>query len=345
MRTIVCSAVALAFLAGPLAAASGQVDADAAAASRLPDLRCFSVQGHCVPGAVPTGQTLASPNQIHNAFVAGWGPTGKAGNVWKHVAVSSEWVAAADILPVAVHCDTYLVFVKNPAGVPQELWCIDGTRLLLLWEMLDATHGRYWTRQDGGMGIVLFDGRFRTGTFLLNTTDEQYFSCVDGAAVHTDLVTGVQNIETALGPFDISNSRSRSRTVSMLRAIGIVPGADKVPDNVALPPSWIQEVYAAGKLSGPQPASLLLLQAYWSVLHCPAGSDPEACTASALNRETVWLVRVGSESSGYERWMDQSQNGEGSGQWLDPALGSIGTTTSVVSEGNAPLLPAVPCHR
>jgi hypothetical protein len=60
--------------------------------------------------------------------------------------------------------------------------------------------------------------------------------------------------------------------------------------------------------------------------------------------ETVWLVRVGSESSGYERWMNQSQNGEGSGQWLDPALGSIGTTTSVVAEGKTPVLPAVPCR-
>jgi len=345
MRTIVCSAVALALLAGTCAAASGQESADGAAAARLPDLRCFSVQGHCAPGAVPTGQTSASPNQIHNAFVLGWGPSGKAVGVWKHLAVSSDWVTAANILPVAVHCDTYLVFVKNPAGVPQELWCIDGPRLLLLWEMLDATHGRYWTRQDGSVGIVLFDGRLRTGTFLLNTTDEQYFSCVDGAAVNTNLVAGVQNVETALGPFDISNSRSRSRTVRTLRAIGIVPGPDKVPDNVALPPSWIQEVYAAGKLSGPQPASLLLLQAYWSVLDCPAGSNPEACAASALNRETVWLVRVGSESSGYERWIDQSQNGEGSGQWLDPALGSIGTTVSVVLEGHAPILPAVPCHR
>jgi len=346
MRTIVCSAVFLALLAGPGAADAEQAAADAAAAARLPDLRCFAVQGRCEPGAVPTGQTSASPNQIHNAFVLGWGPSGKAvGNVWKHLAVSSDWVAAADILPVAVHCDTYLVFVKNPAGVPQELWCIDGPRLLLLWEMLDSTHGRYWTRPDGGMGIVLFDGRFRTGTFLLNTTDEQYFSCVDGAAVHTNLVAGVQDIETALGPFDVSTSRARSRTVRMLRTIGIVPGPDKVPDNVALPPSWIQEVAAAGKLSGPQPASLLLLQAYWSVIDCPAGSHPEACTANALNRETVWLVRVGSESSGYERWMNQRQNGEGSGVWLDPALGSIGTTTSVVSEGNAPLLPAVPCHR
>jgi hypothetical protein len=346
MRTIVCTAVVLAFLAGPYAAASEPVDADAAAAARLPDLRCFSVQGHCEPGAAPTGQTLASPNQIHNAFVLGWGPSGKVvGNVWKHLAVSSDWVSSANILPVAVHCDTYLVFVKNPAGVPQELWCIDGPRLLLLWEMLDATHGRYWTRQDGSMGIVLFDGRFRTGTYLLNTTDEQYFSCVDGAAVHTNLVAGVQDIETALGPFDISNNRSRSRTVKTLRAMSIVPGPDKVPDNVALPPSWIQEIYQAGKLSGPQPASLFLLQAFWSVIHCPAGSNPETCAASALNRETVWLVRVGSESSGYERWINQQQNGEGSGQWLDPALGSIGTTVSVVLEGKAPLLPAVPCHR
>jgi hypothetical protein len=195
------------------------------------------------------------------------------------------------------------------------------------------------------MGIVLFDGRFRTGTFWLNTTDEQYFTCVDGAAVHGNLVAGVQDVETALGPFDISNSRSRSRTVRMLRTIGILPGPDKVPDNVALPPSWIQEGYQAGKLSGPQPASLLLLQGYWGGVTCPEGSNPEACAVSALNRETVWLVRVGSESSGYERWMNQSQNGEGSGQWLDPALGSIGTTTSVVSEGKTPILPAVPCHR
>jgi hypothetical protein len=346
MRTIVCSTLALAFLAGPFAVASEQMAADAAKAPRLPDLRCFSVQGHCEPGAVPTGQTFVSPNQIHNVFVNGWGPTGSVfGNFWKHVAVSKDWVASANILPVAVHCDTYLVFVKNQAGVPQELWCIDGARLLLLWEMLDATHGRFWTRQDGSMGIVLFDGRFRTGTFFLNTTNEQHFTCISGAAVDTNLVAGVQDIETALGPFDISNSRSRSRTVSMLRTIGILPGPDKVPDDIALPPSWIQEAYAAGKLSGPQPASLFLLQGYWAGITCPAGSNPEACTADAMNRETVWLVRVGSESSGYERWMNQYQNGEGSGQWLDPALGSIGTTTSVVFEGKAPLLPAVPCHR
>lgn len=345
MRTIVCSALALAFLAGPLAAASEPVDADAATASRLPDLRCFSVQGRCVPGAVPTGQTLASPNQIHNAFVPGWGPAGGvAGHVWKHVAVSQEWVAAANILPVAVHCDTYLVFVKGQAGVPQEFWCIDGTRLLLLWEMLDATHGRFWTRQDGGMGIVLFDGRFRTGTYLLNTTDEQYFTCIGGAAVNTDLAAGVQNIETALGPFDISNSRSRSKTASLLRTLGILPGPDEVPDDVALPPSWIQEGYQAGMLRGHQPASLFLLQGYWAGIDCPEGGDPQACAANALNRETVWLVRVGSQSSGYERWMDQRQNGEGSGQWLEPVLGSIGTTTSVVFEGKAPLLPAVPCR-
>jgi hypothetical protein len=339
-------ALALASLAGPGAVAAEQVAADAATASRLPDLRCFAVQGRCAPGAVPTGQTLASPNQIHNAFVGGWGPGGKAvGNVWKHLAVSRDWVASANILPVAVHCDTYLAFVKNPAGVPQELWCIDGPRLLLLWEMLDATHGRYWTRQDGSMGIVLFDGRFRTGTFWLNTTDEQHFTCVDGAAVHADLDAGVQDVESALGPFDVSNGRARSRTVSMLRTIGIVPGPDEVPDDVALPPSWIQEVAAAGKLGGPQPASLFLLQAYWGGITCPAGGNPEACAAGALHRETVWLVRVGSESSGYERWMNQSQNGEGSGQWLAPAPGSIGTTTSVVFEGDAPLLPAVPCRQ
>src|ERR1700680_2535331 len=137
MRTIVCSALALAFLAGPFAVASEQMAADAATAPRLPDLRCFSVQGRCEPGAVPIGQTWVSPNQIHNAFVVGWGPTGSVvGNVWKHLAVSNDWVASANILPVAVHCDTYLVFVKNPAGAPQELWCIAGTRLLLLWEML-----------------------------------------------------------------------------------------------------------------------------------------------------------------------------------------------------------------
>jgi len=345
MRTIVCLALALAFLAGPLAVASEPTDADAATAPRLPDLRCFSVQGRCEPGAVPTGQTSESPNQIHNVFVVGWGPTGSVvGNVWKHLAVSSDWVAAANILPAAVHCDTYLVFVKGQAGVPQELWCIDGSRLLLLWEMLDANHGRFWTRQDGSMGIVLFDGRFRTGTFLLNTTDEQYFTCIAGAAVHTNLVAGVQDIETALGPFDISNSRSRSRTLKMLRAIGILPGSDKVPDDVALPPSWIQEGYTAGKLRGPQRASLFLLQGYWAGIHCPDGGNPEACTADAMNRETVWLVRVGSESSGYERWMNQRQN-LANGQWLDPVPGSIGTTTSVVFEGTAPILPAVPCHR
>lgn len=344
MRTIVCIALALAFLAGPFAVASEQVAADAATASRLPDLRCFSVQGRCEPGAVPTGQTFESPNQIHNVFVDGWGPTGSvAGNLWKHLAVSNDWVASANILPVAVHCDTYLVFVKNHAGVPQELWCIDGRRLLLLWEILDATHGRFWTRQDGSLGIVLFDGRFRTGTFILNTTDEHHFTCIAGAAVATNLVAGVQDIETALGPFDISNSRSRSRTVSMLRTIGVLPGSDKVPDDIALPPSWIQEGYQAGKLRGPQPASLFLLQGYWAGINCPDGSNPEACTASAMNRETVWLVRVGSESSGYERWMNQHQNLPG--QWLDPVPGSIGTTAAVVFEGTAPILPAVPCHK
>ncbi len=343
--TLVCSALTLAFLAGPLAAASEPGDTNAARAPRLPDLRCFSVQGRCAPGAVPTGQTSESPNQIHNAFVAGWGPTGSvATGFWKHVAVSQDWVAAANILPVAVHCDTYLVFVKNQAGVPQELWCIDGTRLLLLWEMLDATHGRFWTRHDGGMGIVLFDGQFRTGTFLLNTTDEQYFACSGGAAVNTNLAAGVQDVETALGPFDISTSRARSRTAKMLRTIGVLPDPDKVPDDVALPPSWIQESYAAGKLRGPQPASLFLLQGFWAGIACPEGGDPEACAANAMNRETVWLVRVGSQSSGYERWTNQRQD-LSTGRWLDPVPGSIGTTTSVVFEGNAPVLPAVPCQR
>src|SRR5258708_17447084 len=309
MRSMVCSALALEFLAGPFAMAAEPMDADAATASRLPDLRCFAVQGRCQPGAVPTGQTWVSPNQIHNAFVAGWGPTGSvAGNVWKHLAVSHDWVASANILPVAVHCDTYLVFVKGRAGVPQELWCIDGARLLLLWEMLDATHGRFWTRQDGSMGIVLFDGRLRTGTFFLNTTDEQHFTCIAGAAVNTDLVAGVQDIQTALGPFAISNGRSRSRTVSMLRTIGILPGPDQVPDDVALPPSWIQEGYQAGKLRGPQPAALFLLQGFWAGINCPDGGNPEACTANAMNRETVWLVRVGSESSRYDGRVNPRQD-------------------------------------
>jgi hypothetical protein len=129
----------------------------------------------------------------------------------------------------------------------------------------------------------------------------------------------------------------------MLRTIGILPGPDKVPDDIALPPSWIQEAYAAGKLSGPQPASLFLLQGYWAGITCPAGSNPEACTADAMNRETVWLVRVGSESSGYERWMNQRQGLPG--QWLEPYPGNIGTTAAVVFEGNAPILPAVPCHQ
>ena len=346
MRNIAFWALAWAFLAGPSAAGSEQMAADATKATRLPDLRCFSVQGRCTPGEVPVGQTWESPDQIHNVFVAGWGPSGHVvGNaVWKHVAVSGGWVASANILPVPVHCDTYLMFVKDQAGVPQELWCIDGTRLLLLWEMLDATHGRFWTRQDGSIGIVLFDGRFRTGTFLLNTTDEQHFTCIAGAAVNTDLIPGVEDIETALGPFDISNSRSRSRTAGMLRQIGILPGPDKVPDDIALPPSWIKEGYEAGKLSGPQPVSLFLLLGYWAGITCPDGSNPEACTANAANRETVWLVRVGYESSGYERWMNQSKNWN-TGKWDDPISGGIGTTASVIFEGKAPILPAVPCHQ
>ncbi len=345
MQKIVFLALALALPAGPFAAGSEQMAADATKATRLPDLRCFSVQGRCVPGKAPVGQTFASRDQIHNAWVAGWDPSakvlGKA--VWKHVAVSGDWVASAKILPAPVHCDTYLIFVKNQAGVPQELWCIDGTRLMLLWEMLDATHGRFWTRQDGSMGIVLFDGRFRTGTFLLNTTDEQHFTCIAGAAVDTELVPNVEDIETTLGPFDISNSRSRSRTVTLLRQIGILPGPDEVPDAIALPPSWIQEGYKAGKLSGPQPVSLFLLQGYWAGITCPDGTNPEACTASAMNRETVWLVRVGDESSGYERWMNQRKNWN-TGKWDDPVTESIGTTASVVLEGNAPILPAVPCR-
>src|ERR1700686_2967042 len=148
MRNIIFLALASAF-ASPFAAGSEQMVADATQATRLPDLRCFAVQGRCAPGGVPGGQTSASPDQIHNVYVAGWGPSGNVvGNaIWKHVAVSGDWVAAANVLPVPVHCDTYLVFVKNQAGVPQELWCIDGTRLLLLWEMLDASHGRFWTRQ------------------------------------------------------------------------------------------------------------------------------------------------------------------------------------------------------
>jgi hypothetical protein len=344
MRRIVFLALALAFLAGPFAAASEQVVADAAKATRLPDLRCFSVQGRCVPGAAPVGQTWESPDQIHNALVAGWGPpTNIVGSaVWKHVAVSGDWVASANILPVPVHCDTYLMFVKDQAGVPQELWCIDGARLLLLWEMLDAAHGRFWTRQDGSMGIVLFDGRFPTGTFFLNTTDEQHFTCIAGAAVKTDLVPGVEDIETALGPFDISNSRSRSKTLTMLRKIGVLPGPDKVPDDIALPPSWIKEGYEAGKLRGPQKVSLFLLQGYWAGIDCPGGSSLEACAASAVNRETVWLVRVGDQSSGYERWMNQRK--DFTGEWADPISENIGTTTAVVFEGKAPILPAVPCR-
>jgi hypothetical protein len=345
MRKIAFFASALAFLSGTFAAGSEQAVADAAKATRLPDLRCFSVQGRCEPGKAAVGQTWESSDQIHNVLVAGWDPSAKVvGNaVWKHVAVSGSWVASANILPVPVHCDTYLIFVKDQAGVPQELWCIDGARLLLLWEMLDATHGRFWTRQDGSVGIVLFDGRFRTGTFFLNTTDEQHFTCIAGAAVNTDLIPGVEDIETTLGPFDISNSRSRSRTVATLRKIGILPGPDKVPDDIALPPSWIQEGYVAGRLSGPQPVSLFLLQGYWAGITCPAGSNPEACTANAMNRETVWLVRVGYESSGYERWMNQRRNWN-TGKWDDPVTESIGTTAAVVFEGNAPILPAVPCH-
>src|SRR5262249_11773851 len=163
--------------------------------------------------------------------VGGWDPSARLLNkaVWKHVAVTAEWVAAAKILPVPVHCDTYLAFVKNQAGVPQELWCIDGSRVLLLWEMLDAAHGRYWTRPDGTMGIVLFDGRFPTGTYLLNTTDEQHFTCVAGSAVHSDRVPGVVDIEAALGPFDISTGRSRTSTLARLRNLDVVPDADQVP--------------------------------------------------------------------------------------------------------------------
>ncbi len=347
MRRTVFLAWVLAFLAGPLAAGAAPIAdaADAAKATRLPDLRCFSVQGRCVPGEAPVGQTSVSLDQIHNAFVTGWDPSKRVSRsaVWKHVAVSADWVAAANILPVPVHCDTYLIFIKGQAGVPQELWCIDGARLLLLWEMLDATHGRFWTRQDGGMGIVLFDGRFSTGTFFLNTTDEQHFTCIGGAAVKTDLIPGVEDIETALGPFDISTGPATSRTVTTLRKIGIVPDPDTVPDNIALPPSWIQEGYKAGKLSGSQPASLFLLQGYWGGITCPDESNPEACTANAENRETVWLVRVGDESSGYERWMNQVRDWS-TGLWGDPITASIGTTAAVIFEGNAPLLPAVPCR-
>ncbi len=343
MRRMAFLALTLPLLATPVVAGSDPVAADAAQATRLPDLRCFFVQGRCTPGGAPTGQTLASPDQIHNVYVDGWGPPAKGRMVWKHVAMSAEWVAAAGILPAPVHCDTYLAFVKSQAGVPQELWCIDGTRLVLLWEMLDATHGRYWTRQDGSMGLVLFDGRFRTGTFLLNTTDEQHFACSGGAAVKTDVSPGVIDIETTLGPFDISNGRRRSSTVATLRQMGIVPGADTVADGVALPASWIQQDAAAGQLSGAQPVSLLLLQGYWAEITCPEGSDLAACAASAANRETVWLVRVGDESSGYARWMIQHKDWS-TGAWEDPVLGGIGTTTSVVSEGSAPLLPAVPCR-
>src|SRR5689334_21713540 len=112
MRNMVFFALALAFLAGPFAAGSAQVVADAAKATRLPDLRCFSVQGHCEPGKTPVGHTQESPDQIHNVFVGGWGPPAKAAGtaVWKHVAVSGDWVASANILPIPVHCDTYLVF-------------------------------------------------------------------------------------------------------------------------------------------------------------------------------------------------------------------------------------------
>lgn len=345
MWRIVLLVPVLALLAGSLAAGSEPTVVDAAGAARLPDLRCFSVQGHCVPGKTPVGQSQESPDQIHNVLVAGWDPSAKVlrHSVWKHVAVSGDWVAAAKILPVPVHCDTYLIFVKDQAGVPQELWCIDGPRLLLLWEMLDPIHGRFWTRPDGSVGIVLFDGRNRTGTFFLNRTDEQHFTCVAGAAVDTDLAPGVEDVETALGPFDISTPRSRSATLTLLRKSGVLPGPDQVPDNVALPPSWIQEGYEAGRLSGHQPVSLFLLQGYWGDVTCPAGSDPEACTADALNRETVWLVRVGDESSGYERWMRQGRN-QNTGKWDHPVTESIGTTASVVFEGSEPLLPAVPCH-
>lgn len=345
MRRMVFLALTLTLGAGSFTAGFAQPDTEAGRATRLPDLRCFSVQGRCVPGQTPVGQSLDSRNQIHNVLVGGWNPSGKvlAKAVWKHVAVSEDWVAAARILPVPVHCDTYLVFVKNQAGVPQELWCIDGSRLLLLWEMLDAGHGRYWTRQDGGMGIVLFDGRLPTGTFLLNTTDEQHFACVAGAAVSADLIRGVEDIETTLGPFDISNSRSRSSTLQQLRNVGIVPGPDEVPDGIALPPSWIQEGLKAGKLSGSQPASLFLLQGFWGDLDCRDDSNPEDCIDSAINRETVWLVRVGDESSGYERWMSQTKGGN-TGGWDDPITNSIGTTASVVFEGGAPILPAVPCR-
>jgi hypothetical protein len=345
MRSRVFLALALAFLGRTAAARSAPLDAEAAKAPRLPDLRCFSVQGHCVPGATPVGQTAASPHQIHNVLVGGWNPSARilSQAVWKHVAVSEEWVAAARILPVAVHCDTYLAFVKGQAGVPQELWCIDGTRVLLLWEMLDAAHGRYWTRQDGSMGIVLFDGRYPTGTYLLNTTDEQLFTCLGGSAVPGDLVRNVADIEAALGPFDISTSRSRSSTLALLRSIEVVPDAAKVPDDVALPPSWTQEGLKAGNLSGRQPVSLFLLQGFWGGIACPEGSNVEACTSTAMNRETVWLVRVGNESSGYERWMDQRMDGNAGG-WGDPVAGNIGTTAAVVAEGEAPLLPAVPCR-
>lgn len=367
MRRMVPGALALAFLAGPLAAGPVPTDANSAnlgdvasvatpvnpadtadaaeAATRLPDLRCFSVQGRCVVGQTPVGQTAASKDQIHNAVVAGWDPSKRVlrSTVWKHVAVTGDWVVAAKVLPAPVHCDTYLVFIKDPAGATEELWCIDGPRLLLLWEMLDATRGRFWTRQDGSLGIVLFDGRFATGTFILNTTDEQHFTCLGGAPVKTDLAPGLEDVETALGPFDISSSPSRARTLATLRKLGILPDQETVPDDIALPPSWTQEIARAGMLRGAQPASLFLLQGFWGEIACPDGGNPEACTASAENRETVWLVRVGDESSGYERWVSQRHNFS-TGQWYDPVNASIGTTASVIFEGNAPLLPAAPCR-
>jgi hypothetical protein len=53
-------------------------------------------------------------------------------------------------------------------------------------------------------------------------------------------------------------------------------------------------------------------------------------------------VRVGDQSSGYERWMNQRRN-PNTGKWVDPITESIGTTAAVVREGSAPLLPAAPC--
>src|SRR5262249_24384352 len=103
-----------------------------------------------------------------------------------------------------------------------------------------------------------------------------------------------------------------------------------------------REGYEAGKLSGQQPVSLFLLQGFWGDITCPAGSDVESCTGTAINRETVWLVRVGHESYGYERWMDQRKGS--AGRWAAPVAANTGPTAAVVFEGAAPLLPAVPCQ-